>query len=321
MWPGLLTLCASSLLSNLSWSQQAPGPGTVPVSMIVSVEARHGAEVPVIHKEDVRVTHGQDRLSVVGWTPCLSEQTGPELFVLVDEAINTDIGLQFADVKKFMEAQSPTAVIGVGYARNGTVEIAQNLTKDHAQAEKALRLPIGSTAAASPYLSVIDLLKRWPQSGNCREILMVSSGRDPLQPGPDDSYLQQAIDESQRTAVQVYAIYARAARRGSGGGQGGFGGRGRRGGFGGRGSRGVNWGQNNLSKLTEETGGDFYIQGTNPPIAFAPYLDRYAERLKHQYMLAFLVKADKPGLQRVRVDTEVTNAKLIAQSDVYVPAK
>jgi hypothetical protein len=312
----LALVLIAALASTLSWPQQASAPGTVPVNMIVTVEARKGKDVPTIYKEDVRVTHGQDRFRVSGWTPCLSDHTGPELFVLVDDATKADIGLQFADVKKFMEAQPPTAVMGVGYARNGTVEIIQNLTKDRALAEKALRLPMGATVMASPYLSISALVKGWPQSGNCREILMVSSGSDPLQPGPQNSYLQEAIDQSQRAAIQVYAIYAPRAGRGGLGGRGGG-----RGGFGGH-HGGVNWGQNNLSQITEQTGGDFYIQGTTPPISYAPYLDEYAERLKHQFMLTFLAPAaDKPGLQKVKLETEVSNAKLVAQEYVYIPAK
>ena len=307
----------AAFAAAISWSQQAPASGTVPVSMIVSVEARKGKDVPTVYKEDVRVNRGQDRFPVTGWTPCQSAQTGPELFVLVDDATKTDIGLQFADVKKFMEAQPPMAVFGVGYARNGTVQIVQNLTRDRALAEKALRLPMGSTAMGSPYLSITDLVKGWPQSGNCREVLLVSSGADPLQPGAQNSYLQQAIDQAQRAAVQVYAIYAPRAGRGGRGGHGGHG----HGGFGGRGG-GINWGQNNLSQLTQQTGGDFYIQGISPPISYAPYLDQYADRLQHQYMLTFLAQVpDKPGLQKVKVDTEVTNAKLVAQEYVYIPAK
>lgn len=284
-------------------AQQEPTSGTVPASIIVSVEAKHGKNVPTVYKQDVRALHDKDRLEVTDWNPCQSEQTGVELFVLVDDAINTNIGLQFDDLKKFMQAQPPATAIGVGYARNGTAQVVQNPTRDHAQAAKALRLPTGFGATASPYLSVTDLVKRWPQTTACREILLISSGIDYLQGGPQDSYLLECIDEAQRAAVQVYAIYAQPL------------------GHAGHSFFRLNWGQNNLSELAEDTGAEFYIQGLTAPIAYAPYLNQYAGRLAHQFKLTFLIKpANKPGLERIRVETEVNNAELISQDHVFVPA-
>lgn len=297
LWLTILALCVTGTTS-ISWSQ-----ATVPISITVSVEAKHGKEVPTVYKEDVRVLHNHDRLQVTEWVPCQGEQAGLELFVLMDDATDPDIGLQLDDLKKFMEAQPATTAIGVGYARNGTVQITQNLTKDHAQAAKALRLPLGLGAETSPYLSVTDLIKGWPQSANRREILMISSGIDFLQGGPDDTYLQEAIDQAQRAAIQVYAIYGPAP------------------GHLGHSFFRTTWGQNNLSRLSEETGGEFYIQGLRPPIAFAPYLAEFADRLNHQYKLTFLAKAsNKAGYQHIRLETEVTNAELVTQDNVYVPA-
>lgn len=282
---------------------QPAAQGTVPTSIVVSVEAKHGKEIPNVYRQDVRVMQGHDRLQVTNWTPCQSEQTGAELFVLVDDATDPELGLQFDDLKKFMQAQPANTAIGVGYARNGTVQIAQNLTKDRALVAKALHLPIGAGAAASPYLSVTDLVKGWPQSGNCREIMMISSGIDFLQGGPDDTYLLSAIEDAQRAGIQVYAIYAEAI------------GHARHSFF------RSTWGQNNLARLTEETGGEFYIQGFHTPIAFAPYLGQYADRLKRQYELTFLAKGGNKGeLRHVTVDTEVTNAELVAQDQVWIPA-
>ncbi|HLJ27423.1 MAG TPA: hypothetical protein VKY85_11990 [Candidatus Angelobacter sp.] len=285
------------LLAGVSWPQQ------VPVSIIVSVEAKHGKEVPKVYKEDVRVLHDHDRLQVTEWIPCQGAQAGLDLFVLMDDATDPDIGLQFDDVRKFIDAQPSDASIGVGYARNGGVQMAQNMTKDHAQAAKALRLPLGTGAMASPYLSLTELIKSWPQSENRREILMVSSGIDFLQGGPNDSYLQEAVDQAQRAAIQVYAIYTSSL------------------GHAGHSYWRTTWGQNNLSRLTEETGGEFYIQGLNTPISFAPYLGQFADRLKHQYKLTFLANAGhKSEYQHIHLETEVTNAELVAQDNVYVPA-
>lgn len=290
-------------ITTILVSQQTAAPGTVLISIIASVEARHHKEVPTINKEDVRVMHDHDRYQVTGWTPCPSEQVGTELFVLIDDATDTDLGSQLEDLKKFIEGQPQTTAIGVGYARNATVQIAQNLTRDHAQAGKGLRLPIGLGATASPYLSLIELLKAWPQGASCRQVLMISSGIDFFQGGPNDSYLLEAIDQAQRAAVQVYAIDAPAPGHAA------------------HSFWRINWGQNNLSRLTEETGGEFYIQGLSPPIAFAPYLTQYSERLSQQFKLTFLAKrGNKADYQHIKLETEVPNAELVAQDRVYVPA-
>jgi len=48
----LLVVGVIAATSNLSTGQQSPATGT-PVRMVVTAEARHGADVPVIQKEDV----------------------------------------------------------------------------------------------------------------------------------------------------------------------------------------------------------------------------------------------------------------------------
>lgn len=291
--------------SAVSWPQEAAPSGTVPVSLVVSVEARHGKEVPAIYREDVKVLQGSNRLQVKDWVPLEKDQAGLELFLLIDDSVNTNAGLQFDDLRKFMSEQPATTAIGVGYIRNGTVQVAQELTRDHALAAKALRLPVGvAGGVASPYLALTDLIKRWPESPNRREVFMASSGIDVLQPGPYDSYLQQAIEHAQRAGIQIYSIYASPA------------------GHAGHTPWLFNWGQNNLSQLADESGGEVYMQALREPISFAPYLDQFADRLKHQYRLTFYATpGKKPGFQRIAIETEVPDVELVAQDSVWVPGK
>ena len=74
--------------------------------------------------------------------------------------------------------------------------MAQPLTADHQLAAKAIRLPIGMPGiSASPYLSLTELIHKWPASAAAREVLMVSSGIDPIYgAGPENPYLTEAID-------------------------------------------------------------------------------------------------------------------------------
>src|ERR1700722_16987938 len=56
-----------------------------------------------------------------------------------------------------------------------------------------------------------------------------------------------------------------------------------------------------------------YFLGFETPVSFAPNLQDLSRRLNHQCLLTFLAKPEKkPGLQRVRVRTEVPNVELVA---------
>src|SRR6202041_1200823 len=165
-------------------TQQAGSPtnssGDVPVHMVVTVQPRHGGDAPALAADDVKVFQRKSQDTVTGWVPLQGDRAGLQLFILIDDSARATLALQYSSLVEFIKAQPASTAIGVGYMRNGTVFTAQNLTNDHALAAKALRLPIGNGAYASPYLSLGDLMKRWPESSDRRESLMITSGIDPL---------------------------------------------------------------------------------------------------------------------------------------------
>jgi hypothetical protein len=74
--------------------------------------------------------------------------------------------------------------------------------------------------------------------------------------------------------------------------------------------------------MASETGGEAYFLGFGNPVSFAPYLEDLMGRLNHQYLLTFLaIPGKKPGLQSVKIRTEVPNAELVAADRVYVPGQ
>jgi hypothetical protein len=225
--------------------------------------------------------------------------------LLLDDASATSLGSQLEDIRQFIATQPPTTLIGIGYMRDGGVDTVQNFTTDHVQAVKALRLPLGTTAAfASPWLSVGDLISRWPESPMRREILMITDGIDRLGGvGPANPYVDTAIELAQKAGLIIHAIFATGV------------------GHYGRMFWPINWGQNYLSQVASETGGEAYFLGFETPVSFAPYLEDLNRRLNHQYLLVFLAKPGKKSeLQPVRPRTEVPNAELVAASKVWVPA-
>jgi len=283
--------------------EKAPAPG-VPVQMVVTAEARHGKEAPVLHPQDVMVFQGKERLRVTDLVACQGEHVALELFLLIDDASSTNLGTQLSDLRHFIETQPATAAIGVGYMQNATVKIAQNPTADHAKAAKALRLPFGYPGVSpSPFLSLSDLIKRWPASAARHEVVLVSSGIDPLGGDVVNPYLDSAIQDAQRAGVIVYTIYTPAA------------------GHFGHAYWRINWGQNHLTQIADEAGGESYMIGFGPAVSFTPYLSEIADHLANQYVVRFLITpGKKAGLQPVRFTTEVPNADLVAARKVYVPA-
>lgn len=288
------------------WAAQQPAASsdTVPVTTVVTVEAKHGKEVPVVNKEDVRVLQGRERLRVTDWVPLQGENASLELLVVIDEGSRETLALRYDDLRQFMDAQPPSTVIAIGYIEYGSVRLAQNFTKDREATDKALRIPLGSAAGGgSPYLAIIDVIKHWPESKARHAIFMISSGIDPLEPGIVDPYLDNAIEVAERTGTQVSTIYTAM--------EGHFG--------------HSYWrftrGQDNLSELAEDSGGESYFEGFSTPISFTPFLNEFADRLTHQYRLTFQIKPDKkPSFQHVKLETEVPNADLVSADRVYVPA-
>lgn len=278
----------------------------IPVHMIVTAEPHHIQDLPIINREDVIVYQGKDRVRATEWVPLKGDRAGLQLYIVIDDGLDTSVGTQFDDLRKFIQAQAATTLIGLAYMRNGAIEIARNLTADHAGAAKSLRLPLGSYGiSVSPYMSLVDLLHKWPDTPLRREVLMVTSGLDLYYgAGPDNPYLDRAVKEAQRAGVIVHSIYFGAV------------------GHSGHSYSRINWGQNYLSQLGDETGGEAYWQGLSNPVSFAPFLEDLTRRLNDQYLLTFQAKPEKKAsYQSVKLRTELPHVELVAPDKVYVPAE
>jgi hypothetical protein len=293
-------IAASILAASLS-ARDIPEPG-LPVSVIVTAAGQKNTPAPQLTVDDVLVSQNKQHMQVTGLEP-LRGQSGLQLWLLIDDGSGTTLGTQLADLKKFILAQPSTTQIGIGYMQNGAVRAVQPLTPDHQLAAKALRLPVGMPGiSVSPYLALTDLIHKWPAGSAAREVLMVSSGVDPeYGAGPDDPYLNEAIDRAQRAGIVVYSIY-----------------------YGGAGRQAhaywqLFWGQNYLAQLSDETGGFLYWLGTENPVSMAPYLDDLSRRLNSQYLLTFLARPEnKPGFQTVKIGTELPHVHVTGPAKVYV---
>jgi hypothetical protein len=324
----VLTLLAviSPLLLNAqsAQSQQNATPNVAQVHMVITDAAQQEAkELPPLQKEDVKVKQGKNFLQVRQLIPAQGENAALQLMILIDDTLNTSIGNSLNDIKDFINAQPSSTVIGIGYMSNATVNVVQNFTSDHDLAVKAVRLPRGNFSTMdSPYLSLISLVKGWTQQNVRREVLMVTDGIDRLRgENPQPSRLgpsfgtvyhsmptisvdaTSASEISQRYNVLVHSIYAVGVGRA------------------GRSSWDLQLGLSGLTKIAEETGGECFSLGTSQAVSFKPYLDRLQKLLSNQYYLVFLaVPKGKGGLQRIKVETELSNSEILAPDNVWVAA-
>ncbi|MGB7598889.1 MAG: hypothetical protein WBM24_01185 [Candidatus Sulfotelmatobacter sp.] len=290
---------------NMLSAQDAATPGTQ-AHLVVAVEAIHGKDVPEIGRPDVMVFEGRDRDEVTNWVPARGDNAALELFILLDDGSNASLGSQLQELGQFIKSQPESTKVGVAYMQNGIAKVQQDLTSDHNAAAQSLRLPMGIRGInGSPYFSLSDLLKRWPQASARREVLMITDGIDPYYGGwdPQDPYLTTAIEDAQRAGVIVFAIYTPGV------------------GHYGHSYGRTYWGQMYLARLTDETGGESYYIGFNgPPVTFKPYLDDMEHHVEHQYLLTFIPKPEKKsGLRPVKLKTEVPNAELVSADKIYVP--
>jgi hypothetical protein len=287
---GISLMIALLPLPRVVAAAQEGGAATgAPVQIVVTVEPKHGNEMPQITQQDVMVNQGHDRRPITGWVSATGVHAGLQLAILIDDSAGISFGSQMEDIRAFIGEQAPTTLVAVGYMQNGTVNLAQDFTQDHAAAAKSLRLPQGFVGVeASPYFSLTEFIKRWPSNPSLprREVLMITSGIDTFYGGGyQDPYVDRAIHDAQCAGIVVFSIYT------PGGGH-----------FAHTYWR-IYWGQNYLAQLSEETGGEsYYFLGAQAPVAFEPYLNQLSGRLTHQFLLTFLAKPqNKAGTESVKV--------------------
>ena len=337
--PWMIAASAALFVVSTPPFSLAQDSATVSVHLVVTAESTKDNAAPsAITEKDISVKQGKNQLQVTNWIPAQGNSAALQLFILVDDTcVTQDLGTQLNELRAFINAQPSTTLIALGYMRNATVTVVQDFTTDHDKAAKALRLPLGSLGASdSPYLSLVDILKRWPPSKVRREVIMVTDGINRIRgyenggPGYQSSlgtaspygprgnrtsafgtptlpYISPDVDTAsmaaQRLGVIVHTIYTPGVGRA------------------GRNYWELNNGQNQIAKLSEETGGESFFLGTQAPVSFQPYLDRIQTILNSQYFLVFKAKPGKKAeMQRVKLSTEVPDVELVSADNVWVPA-
>jgi hypothetical protein len=293
-------VAAALLIAPSVKAQSQAGAGNV--TFTVTAVGKKDAEVSNIPKDDVQLFQGKDRKQIGDW------RKGDSLFlaILIDDSIDNSAGGQWDYLREFIMAQPPSTSVMVGYISDNGTRVLQDFTPNHELAAKALRLPIGfGSIGSSPYLGTIDLLKRWPKTGPRRSVILITSGIDFFRgPGFGPFYpdLDPLISRAERQNTNIWTIYYPSASH-----------RGRSFFLGNR-------SQNNLDKLSQDTGAESYFLGTQTPVSLKPYLDEITVHLNNQYLLTFAGSGGAKGkYQGMKVRAAAKDVEFLTPAAVYVP--
>ena len=293
---GVLLLLVTGF-ANAQTSSSGSGTVTFTVTAVGKKQ-----EAPPIAKDDVQLFQGKERKQIADW------KKGDELYlaILIDSAIDQTSGGQWDYLKEFISAQPANTFIALGYLQNNTTLVAQDFTQNKELVNKALRIPIGTAAlGSSPYLSIIDMLKRWPNTGPRRSIVVITSGIDYFRgPGSGPIYpdTDPLIQRAERQNTNIWSIYYPSA------------------GHRGRAFFLVNTAQINIDKVSEDTGAESYFLGYGTPVSIKPYLDEISTHLNNQYLLTFAGAGGSKGkFQSIKVKTELPDVEFMAPSAIFLP--
>jgi len=283
---------------------QTTAPG-VPASIVVTLEPKHGKEIPQVEQQDITVREGKDKRPVSAFTSLANADT--QLMLLIDDSARGTFDTEIQTLRQFITSLPPSYDVAVGYMRNGMADLTQNFTRDHAAAANGVRIALGPGGAdVSPYDSLTDAIRKWPNTtAQRKEVLMISSGIEALGGGlyPENPYVTAGIESAVKAGIVVYSIYSPSV------------------GHAGHSLWQSTWGQNFLSELSDQTGGESYWIGYGSPVSFQPFLDQFLEAQRHQYLLTFIARPEKKsGMQQIRVSIEEKDASIAAPSRVYVKA-
>jgi hypothetical protein len=301
----LLLASLAPLTAGSAVAAPETSTANVPVTTIVTVLGPNYSAPPPLAKSDVVVRTGNRREDIVAWDAAQGDKSALQLAIVIDDLAN--IGNQLDDLRKFIESQSKSTSVGLFYAQNGITQVVAPFNTDHGDVSRKVRITTGFPGAStSIYLSLMDVVKKFPLGNARREILVIADGIDRFRGDPNSPDVTLTISRAQKAGIMIHTLYARGGGRE------------------GRNLFRVNYGQSNLAQMADETGGESFFQGLDTPIAFTPYLEKLDMVLHNQYLLTFATARSmkKNGeLRRFKVTTEQRNAEISHASEVFVPSR
>jgi hypothetical protein len=193
--------------------------------------------------------------------------------ILIQDDLVSSVGNEIRGTADFIRTLPQGSRVMVGYITSGSLQVRQPFTTDLNAAARTLRIPISSSATApyNPYVEVIEAVRRFDNSWNGRNcVLLISDGLD-VSRGFDSTSagmtldLQRATREANSRNVAVYAFYAPSVGLTS------------------HNRLAASYGQSSLNRIANETGGKAFFQGLSGFVTFDPYFRQLREALNQGF--------------------------------------
>ena len=193
--------------------------------------------------------------------------------ILVQDDLISQVGNELGVTRDFIRSLPAGSRVMVGYITTGTLQVRQPFTNDLDQAARSLRIPRSSTSASpyNPYVEVIEALRSFNADWKGKNaVLLISDGLDTSRGFDVTSSahtvdLERAIKQANDRRVAVYSFYAPSVGLTS------------------RSRLAASYGQNSLNRLSDDTGGKAFFQGTNGFVTFDSYFEHLRQTLIEQY--------------------------------------
>src|SRR6266850_3668836 len=196
--------------------------------------------------------------------------------ILIQDDLTSKVGNELGVTRDFIRALPAGSRVMVGYITAGTLQVRQPFTTELNLAANSLRMPIASDSASAynPYVEVIEAMKKFDASWKGpNAVLLISDGLD-VSRGFDATVaghtldIDRTINEAKRRDVAIYSFYAPSV------------------GFTSRSRLAASYGQSSLNRVSEETGGRAFFQGTTGFVTFDSYFNRLRRELNRHYASA-----------------------------------
>ena len=277
----------------------APSRGTgKPVTIPLTIRTSSDEAITELTNIDLTVSEDgepQQILSIRG----IGTNSPITLAVLIQDDLVPSVANEIKPLAEFIRNLPKGSRVMIGYLRTGSLQVKQKFTSDLEKAAKSLRPPSGfaSVGPYNPYVEVVEALRKFEaQPLGRRAILLVSDGLDISRgvdsSGPTQSVdLQRAVNEAQRRSVAIYGFYsptfASAASRSLAGNA-----------------------QSSLLRLSNETGGLAFFQGTGAPVSFEPFIRELDVSLQKQAALTFLSTHLGKGFHKIDVKSTTPGVRI-----------
>lgn len=196
--------------------------------------------------------------------------------VLIQDDLVSQVGNEIGVTRDFIRSLPQGSRVMVGYIRTGSLQVRQPFTTDLEKAAKSLRIPTASrgSSAFNPYVEVLEALRKFEGDwSGANAVLLVSDGLDTSR-GFDSTAaghtldIERTISEANKRRIAIFSFYAPSVGLTS------------------YSRLAASYGQSSLNRLSNDTGGRAFFQGTTGFVTFDSYFSRLRETLNRQYARA-----------------------------------